>query len=48
MLKLFLNNLSTKFEYARLSSLCEEKNRITIEFMYTYCLHSDITSKNMM
>ena len=46
MSKLFLNNLSTKFEYARLSS--KKKNRITIEFMYTYCSQSDITSKNMM
>ena len=26
----------------------KKKNRITIEFMYTYCSHSDITSKNMM
>ena len=26
----------------------KKKIRITIEFMYTYCSHSDITSKNMM
>ena len=26
----------------------KKKIRITIEFMYTYCSHSDITSKNIM
>ncbi len=49
MSKLFSNNLSTKFEYAQLSSLCEEKK---FAQLLDLCIHivciQTLRAKNMI